>query len=93
MGNLEKLSTGDVTTYLSLIGMSEVTPLGIVALVVSLIVGIIGFLAIVRGFKERIWRQVFIGLALSAYPYFIPNPIVSILVGFGLTALLFFWRD
>ena len=58
-----------------------------------IIFGTIGFVVFVYGKKNRLVRPLVIGIALMAYPYFISGTFFLYLVGIGLTAVLFFWRD
>ena len=53
----------------------------------------IGFIAFVYGKKNVEFRTMFMGIALMAYPYFLRGTIVLYLVGIGLTAALYFYRE
>lgn len=60
------------------------------ALLGSLVFGIFGFYAMVRGFKRRNWPVFLAGLILVVYPSFTMNDYVIWLVGLALTALIAF---
>jgi len=53
----------------------------------------IGFVAFVYGKKNTEFRPMLIGLTLMAYPYFLRGTIALYLVGIGLTAALYFFRE
>ncbi len=58
-------------------------------LIGGLIFGTIGFVAFVYGKKQASFKCMGIGVALMAYPYFIPNTIAVYVIGVVLTAALF----
>lgn len=58
-----------------------------------IIFGAIGSGAFVYGKKDGNYRPMVIGVALIAYPYFIPGTFFLYLVGIALTAALYFWRE
>ncbi len=62
-------------------------------LVAGILFGSIGFVAFVYGKKNSEFRPMFIGIALMAYPYFFRGTIILFLVGVGLTAALYFFRE
>ena len=53
----------------------------------------IGLIALGYGKRQSSMRTMGIGVALMACSYFISNPVVMYLVGAGLTAALFIFRD
>ena len=55
--------------------------------------GGIGFVAFSYGKKNALFRPMIIGLALMLYPYFVPGILGIYLIGFVLTAILYFWRE
>jgi len=59
----------------------------------GIVFGIVGWYAFLHGKREKSWRPMAIGVALMVYPYFIPNAILSLVVGLGLCAALYFWRE
>ena len=59
---------------------------------VAVIFGLVGFAAFRWGKRNSEPRQLFLGIALMAYGYFITNVWVSLAVGAALTLLLFFPR-
>ena len=59
----------------------------------SLIFGAIGFVAFAYGKRQHRIKILFIGLALMAYPYFVPNVLAMYAIGILLTAALFVVRD
>lgn len=59
----------------------------------SMLFGIIGLAAFVYGKKQMFWRPLVIGVALMAYPYFVTQLGWLYLIGAGLCAALYLWRD
>ncbi|MBF0122372.1 MAG: hypothetical protein HQL21_03050 [Candidatus Omnitrophica bacterium] len=59
----------------------------------SFVFSVIGFYAFLNGKKEASWKRMFLGILLMVYPYFVPGVLATWLVGFGLCALLYFWKD
>lgn len=59
----------------------------------NLIFGTIGFVVMMYGWKNKAPKPLVIGVALSAYSFFVPNAILNFAIGTALTALLYFWRD
>jgi hypothetical protein len=62
-------------------------------LIGGLLFGSIGFVAFIYGKRMHVWKPMFLGLALMAYPYFIENDLVLFSVGVCGTAALFLFRD
>ena len=62
-------------------------------LVGGFIFGSIGFIAFVYGKKNAEYRPLLIGIAMMAYPYFFQKTIAIYLIGLGLTAALYFFRE
>ena len=62
-------------------------------LIGGLLFGSIGFVAFVYGKRMHVWKPMFLGLALMAYPYFIANDIALFAIGAVGTAVLFLLRD
>jgi len=62
-------------------------------LVGGLLFGSIGFVAFVYGKRMHVWKPMFLGLALMAYPYFVENDIAMFAIGVVGTAALFLFRD
>ena len=62
-------------------------------LLISMLVGTIGMGYIIYGRKQMKVSALVAGIALCIYPYFIPNPFLSILVGAGIMAVPFFIYD
>ena len=62
-------------------------------LIGGLIFGSIGFVAFVYGKRMHVWKPMFVGLALMAYPYFVENDIVLFAIGAVGTGTLFLFRD
>ena len=62
-------------------------------ILISVIFGIMGMYAFNVGRKDKNWRWLSIGVALMAYPYFVPNVILSLVIGCVLTAALYMWRE
>ncbi len=59
----------------------------------GLVFSSIGFVGFVYGKKMHLWKPLFIGIALMAYPYFIENTAVLCAIGVAGTAALFVFRD
>ncbi len=59
----------------------------------ALLFGGIGFAVFIYGKKERRFKPLLIGIALMAYPYFLKSTMGLYIVGLGLCALLYLWRD
>ena len=59
---------------------------------VAVLFGLIGFAAFRYGKKNGEPRQLFLGLALMAYGYFVTNVWLSLAIGALLTLFLFFPR-
>lgn len=62
-------------------------------LVAGLIFSSIGFVGFIYGKRMSLWKPLFIGIALMAYPYFIENTLVLCAIGVLGTAALFLFRD
>ena len=62
-------------------------------LIGGLLFGSIGFVAFVYGKRMHVWKPMFLGLALMAYPYFVANNIALFAIGLAGTATLFLFRD
>jgi hypothetical protein len=62
-------------------------------LVALIVFGIIGSVAVLYGWRQKKPRALTVGVAMSAYPYFISSLILIWLIGLALTAALYFWRD
>jgi hypothetical protein len=69
--------------------MADFSP-GIIAC--ALLFGLVGFAAFRWGRKNEEPRQLFLGIALMAYGYFVSNAWLSFGIGTVLTLLLFFPR-
>jgi hypothetical protein len=62
-------------------------------LIGGLLFGSIGFVAFVYGKRMQVWKPMFLGIALMAYPYFVENDIALFAIGAVGTAALFLFRD
>lgn len=62
-------------------------------LLAGLLFGGIGFIAFIYGKRNSAFRPMLVGIALMAYPYFLRGTITLYLVGIGLTAVLYFYRE
>ncbi|HEX4640590.1 MAG TPA: hypothetical protein VH252_04350 [Chthoniobacterales bacterium] len=62
-------------------------------LIGGLLFGSIGFVAFIYGKRMHVWKPMFIGLALMAYPYFVENDIALFAIGVVGTAALFLFRE
>ncbi|HLF17765.1 MAG TPA: hypothetical protein VI749_02610 [Candidatus Omnitrophota bacterium] len=63
------------------------------ALVATLIFGAIGFVAFNYGRKNSEFKPMVIGICLMGYPYFVKSTLTILLIGVGLTAGLYFFRE
>ena len=59
----------------------------------GLLFGSIGFVAFAYGKRMHVWKPMFLGLALMAYPYFVTNDIALFAIGVVGTATLFLFRN
>jgi len=62
-------------------------------LIGGLLFGSIGFVAFIYGKRMHVWKPMFLGLALMAYPYFVENDIALFAIGAVGTAALFLFRE
>ncbi len=53
----------------------------------------IGFVGFIYGKRMSLWKPMFLGIALMAYPYFIEETITLCAIGLAGTAALFWLRD
>ena len=53
----------------------------------------IGFVGFVYGKRMSLWKPMFLGLVLMAYPYFIEDPITLCAIGVAGSAALFWLHD
>jgi hypothetical protein len=94
----------DVNSYASLgdqgqqllsaaVVQSPVKGFGLSGILAAIVFGGIGFVAFIYGKKNSLWRTMFIGIGLMAYPYFFAGTILTWLIGIVLTAALFLWRE
>jgi hypothetical protein len=58
------------------------------SLLVSFLVGAVGFVAFMYGRKQRRIPQSVAGLILMVYPYFVPGPMLVLLIAVGLLGLM-----
>lgn len=59
----------------------------------GLVFGSAGFVAFIYGKRMSLWKPMFTGIALMAYPYFVADPVALFGIGVVLTASLFLFRD
>jgi len=59
----------------------------------NLLFSCIGLGAFLYGKKQTSWKAMAIGVALMAYPYFVPSTAAMYLCGAALTVALFVFRD
>jgi hypothetical protein len=62
-------------------------------LIGGLLFGSIGFVAFIYGKRMHVWKPMFLGLLLMAYPYFVADDIALFAIGTVGTAALFLFRD
>jgi len=59
-------------------------------LIGGLVFGSIGFVAFMYGKRMNLWKPMLLGIALMAFPYFITDDKIMLVIGiFGSTALFF----
>ncbi len=63
------------------------------ALLVSLVFSVIGMGVFMYGKKQALMKPMAIGVALMVFPYFIPRVWLQWVVGVGLCAALYVFRD
>lgn len=63
------------------------------SVIANLIFGLIGGVVLMYGWKNKEPKPLVIGIVMSVFPYFISNTILIYVIGGGLTAALFLWRD
>ena len=61
-------------------------------LIGGFIFGSIGFVAFIYGKRMTLWKPMFCGIALMAFPYFIENTAAMFAIGCAGTIALFFVR-
>jgi hypothetical protein len=62
-------------------------------LIGGIIFGAIGFVAFTYGKKMGSWKPMAIGALLLVFPYFVADTKMLYIIGGGLTAALYFFRD
>jgi len=62
-------------------------------ILIGTIFSIVGWYAFIHGKREKSWKPMVIGITLMVYPYFVASTLWSFVIGAGLTAALYFWRD
>jgi len=55
--------------------------------------GVIGLAYFVYGKKQNCFLPLFCGMGLMAFPYFISNTVLLVVVGLGISAVPYFFRD
>ena len=78
---------------LGVMGDSGLSDLSFANIAAWTIFGSIGFIAFFYGNKQKNIKALVIGVALMGYPVLFPHTVALYLVGTGLCALLYFWRD
>lgn len=62
-------------------------------LIGGFVFGSIGFVAFFYGKRMNLWKPMFLGIALMAYPYFISDDKIMIAIGICGSVALFFVRE
>ncbi|MDQ6626448.1 MAG: hypothetical protein M3Y69_09990 [Verrucomicrobiota bacterium] len=75
------------------LALDGVMPTSGAELIGGLIFSSIGLIAFVYGKRMHVWKPMFIGLGLMAYPYFVSTDVLLYSLGAVLTAALFLFRD
>jgi hypothetical protein len=91
--DFSQLNDGNKNMILTAAGIPQVNSFDWGKTVAGIIFGGIGFVAFVYGKKNALWRPMVIGIVLMAYPYFVSGTVAFYLLGIGLSAALFFWRE
>ncbi len=61
-------------------------------MLISIFTGAFGAGYFIYGIKQQAFVALVCGIILSAYPYFVPNIFLSIVIGLFLILLPWFWR-
>ncbi|MBF0569344.1 MAG: hypothetical protein HQL18_01015 [Candidatus Omnitrophica bacterium] len=77
----------------AIVELVQPSGLDIFAMIAGFVFATIGLVAFIKGKKHASWRKMVLGIALMAYPYFVSGALWICLVGLGLCAALYFWRD
>lgn len=72
--------------------MFDLGSISFTTIAIAIVFSLVGFAAYRYGKKNSEPRQLFLGIALMAYGYFVSNAWVSLSIGAVLTLLLFFPR-
>ena len=72
--------------------MVDLGSISFATIAIAIVFSLVGFAAYRYGKKNSEPRQLFLGIALMAYGYFVSNAWVSLSIGAVLTLLLFFPR-
>lgn len=72
--------------------MFDLGSISFATIAIAIVFSLVGFAAYRYGKKNSEPRQLFLGIALMAYGYFVSNAWVSLSIGAVLTLLLFFPR-
>ncbi|MEP6767368.1 MAG: hypothetical protein ABJC61_01775 [Acidobacteriota bacterium] len=72
--------------------MFDLGSISFATIAIAVVFSLVGFAAYRYGKKNAEPRQIFLGIALMAYGYFVSNAWVSLSIGAVLTLLLFFPR-
>ena len=72
--------------------MPTMPSLSAASLFAGLLFSSIGFVGFAYGKKMGLWKPIFIGIALMAYPYFIESTIAVFLLGLVGSLALFLFR-
>ncbi len=67
--------------------------LSLSSIIAAILFGAVGFIAFAYGKKMSSWKPMAIGILLMVYPYFVSNTMATYLIGLGLCAALYFFRD
>ncbi len=63
------------------------------SLFAAIVFGAVGLAAFLHGRRVGSIKAVLTGVALMAYPYFVSDTTLSVLIGLGLCFLLYLFRD
>ena len=88
IGQMAQIYTGSDGADSGLIGGFSLS-----GLIGGFLFGSIGFIAFIYGKKNFEFRPMLIGIVLMVYPYFLRGTLMLYLVGTGLTAALYFFRE
>lgn len=90
----ESVSMVDVNAMLHMAGVTTASGgINTANIIANLIFGTVGFVLLMYGWKNKEPKPLVFGLVISIFPFFITNAILIYVIGIGLIAWAYFWRD